>query len=335
MTDIFNLRLYLDYLSAAENWLAANALVLSLATAGQVIVVGGAFLIARHLAGKVSAPFARIAKGRYETQLTHIVQAVEPLALPITWLTFLWVSVLILTAAELPLRLINLVVSLLTAWVVIRLSTSLVRDAVWSRFVALVAWTVAAFNILNLLVPTATLLDELAINLGTLRVSLLTLVKGMLLLSVLLWLAALTGRLLERRITSSATPTPSLRVLITKLLKIALVIIAVIATLRAVGIDLTAFAVLTGAIGVGIGFGPQKAVANFVSGITIPLDKSIKPGDVIEVGATYGRVHSPGARYASVSVITRDGTEYLIPNEELVTRRVVNWSYSSDQVRLD
>jgi small-conductance mechanosensitive channel len=95
---------------------------------------------------------------------------------------------------------------------------------------------------------------------------------------------------------------------------------------------LTAFAVLTGTIGVGIGFGLQKMVSNFVSGITILLDKSIKPGDVLVVGNTYGRVHSLGARY--VSVITRDGTEFLIPNEDLVTQQVVNWSYSSEQVRL-
>jgi len=105
-----------------------------------------------------------------------------------------------------------------------------------------------------------------------------------------------------------------------------------VVALRVVGIDLTAFAVLTGAIGVGIGFGLQKMVSNFVSGITILLDKSIKPGDVLVVGDSYGRVQSLGARYASL--ITRDGVEYLIPNEDLVTQQVINWSYSSDNVRL-
>ncbi len=102
--------------------------------------------------------------------------------------------------------------------------------------------------------------------------------------------------------------------------------------LRSVGIDLTACTIITGAIGVGIGFGLQKIVSNFVSGIIILLDKSIKSGDVLVVGDTYGRVNSLGARY--VSVISRDGTEFLIPNENLVTQQVVNWSYSSRQVRL-
>jgi len=154
----------------------------------------------------------------------------------------------------------------------------------------------------------------------------------MLSLAVLLWLATLASRLLERRITSLPNLTPSLQVLIVKLLKISLVVIAVVVALRTVGIDLTAFAVFTGAVGVGIGFGLQKAVSNFISGLSILIDKSIKPGDVISVGDTYGWVSSLGTRY--VSVVTRDATEYLIPNEELITERVINWSHSNAEVRL-
>jgi len=99
-----------------------------------------------------------------------------------------------------------------------------------------------------------------------------------------------------------------------------------------VGIDLTAFAVFGGAIGLGIGFGLQKIVSNLISGVIILLDRSIKPGDVMKVGDTFGWINSLGARYASV--VTRDGTEYLIPNEDLITQQVVNWSYSHDAVRL-
>jgi small-conductance mechanosensitive channel len=100
-----------------------------------------------------------------------------------------------------------------------------------------------------------------------------------------------------------------------------------------VGIDLTAFAVFSGAIGVGVGFGLQKIVSNFVSGIILLLERSIKPGDIIEVGSTFGSVASLGARYASVRGL--DGKEYLIPNENLITNQVVNWSYSSPLVRLE
>jgi small-conductance mechanosensitive channel len=88
----------------------------------------------------------------------------------------------------------------------------------------------------------------------------------------------------------------------------------------------------SGALGLGIGFGLQKVFANLVSGFIILADKSIKPGDVIQVGDTYGWIKFLGSRY--VSVVTRDGTEHLIPNENLVTGQVINWSYSNNLVRL-
>jgi small-conductance mechanosensitive channel len=108
---------------------------------------------------------------------------------------------------------------------------------------------------------------------------------------------------------------------------------AVFIGLKAVGFDLTGLAVLSGAIGVGLGFGLQKVVSNLVSGVIILLDKSIKPGDVISLGETFGWINALGARY--VSITTRDGREYLIPNEDLITGQVVNWSHSNDFVRLD
>ena len=333
MEEMLDPQFYLAQLEAARHWLAANALLLSVSTIGQVIVVAGAFLVARTIAPRAEAALERVPQGlRYETQLRRFAAALAPLALPIAWLVFLWVSVLIALQAELGHPILTIVVSLLTAWVVIRLSASLVRDPVWSRFVTLVVWTIAALNILGLLDPAMAMLDKAALTLGGLRISALTIIKAMLSLAVLLWLATLASRLLERRITALPNLTPSLQVLIVKLLKIVLVVIAVIVSLRTVGIDLTAFAVFTGAVGVGLGFGLQKAVSNFISGLTILLDKSIKPGDVISVGDTYGWVSSLGTRY--VSVVTRDATEYLIPNEELITERVINWSYSNAEVRL-
>ncbi|HKD76763.1 MAG TPA: mechanosensitive ion channel domain-containing protein, partial [Ktedonobacterales bacterium] len=264
--------------------------------------------------------------------MRRLAAALAPLASPIAWLALLWLSVLMALQAALAHPIMTIVVNLLTAWVVIRLSASLVRDPVWSRFVTLVVWTITALNILGLLDPAMAMLDKAAVTLGGLRISALTVVKAMLSLAVLLWVATAASRLLERRITSLPNLTPSLQVLIVKLLKISLVIIAVVVALRTVGIDLTAFAVFTGAVGVGVGFGLQKAVSNFISGLSILIDKSIKPGDVISLGDTYGWVSALGARY--VSVVTRDATEYLIPNEELITERVINWSHSNAEVRL-
>ena len=124
-----------------------------------------------------------------------------------------------------------------------------------------------------------------------------------------------------------------MRVLTVKVLQVALYSAAFFIGLKAVGFDLTGLAVLSGAIGVGLGFGLQKVVSNLVSGVIILLDKSIKPGDVISLGDTFGWIEALGARY--VSVVTRDGKEYLIPNEDLITGQVVNWSHSNEFVRLD
>jgi small-conductance mechanosensitive channel len=332
MDQLLQRAFYLHQLTAARDWLVQNALALSIGTIGQIIVAGGTFLLARTLAPRLQGLLAKTAKGRFELQIEHATRTLAPLTLPIVWLALLWLLAVIASKALLPLQLLNIVVSLLTAWVVIRFTAALVRNPTWSRFVAVAVWVIAALNIVHLLAPAMALLDSAALNLGGLRISALTVVKAALSLAFLLWLATLSGRVLERQVTTLTGLSPSLQVLIVKLMKILLTVFAVIIALRMVGIDLTALTVLTGAIGVGVGFGLQKSVANFVSGLTILLDKSIKPGDVLAIGQTYGRVESLGARY--VSIITRDGTEFLIPNEDLVTQQVINWSFSSKTIRL-
>lgn len=124
-----------------------------------------------------------------------------------------------------------------------------------------------------------------------------------------------------------------MKVLSIKAMQLLLYGIATVFGLQAIGFDITSLTVLSGAIGLGLGFGLQKVVSNLVSGVILLLDKSIKPGDVISLDETFGWISSLGARY--VSVLTRNGTEFLIPNEDLITNRVINWSHSSDLVRLD
>jgi len=127
--------------------------------------------------------------------------------------------------------------------------------------------------------------------------------------------------------------TPSIQVLIGKVIRLLLITFAILIALSTVGIDFSALAFFSGAVGVGLGFGLQKIVSNLVSGIILLADKSIKPGDVISVGESFGWVDAMGARYTSI--VTREGREFLIPNEDFVTQRVINWSYSNDEVRLE
>ena len=222
---------------------------------------------------------------------------------------------------------------LATAWVVIALVASLIRNPFVNRVVAVTAWSIAALSILHLLDNAVDALDARAILIGGIRVTPLLVLKTAVLLLVAFWAAATTSNFLDRRVQNVSGLTPSIQVLLAKLIRIGVMTVAIVIVLSAVGIDLSVLAVFTGAIGVGIGLGMQKIVSNFVSGIILLADKSIKPGDVITVGEHFGWVANMGARYTSVDM--KDGRELLVPNEDLVTQRVINWTYSSDLMRLE
>ncbi len=222
---------------------------------------------------------------------------------------------------------------LAAAWLVISVVSHVIRSRALGKAFAVIAWTYVAATILGITGDIAAILSGAALPIGTKSVSVLDVIQGALIFAFLLWAAIGTGNVFDRRIQDVEELTPSLRVLIGKILRIALLIFAVLIGISNIGIDLTALAVLSGAIGVGIGFGLQKVVSNFISGIIILMDQSIKPGDTISLGETFGWIRELRARF--VSVVTRDGREYLIPNEDFITHEVINWSFSDEYVRLD
>jgi small-conductance mechanosensitive channel len=212
------------------------------------------------------------------------------------------------------------------AWLIIRLVTSVIRNPFIVHLVSLSAWLVAALSILGQLDPTIEALDSVSIVLGGLRLTPLLLIKLAVLLAVALWLTNIASNFVESRITRSGDLTPSIQVLLVKMIRLALMVFAVAAVMSAVGINLSALAIFSGAAGVGIGFGLQKIVANFISGIILLADKSVKPGDLVTIGDSTGRISAMKTRY--ISVAAGDGREFLIPNEDLVTQKVVNWTYT-------
>ncbi len=216
--------------------------------------------------------------------------------------------------------------SLAFAWLIIRLATSMIRNEFAVRLLSVSAWAVAALSIVGLLNPTIDALDSVAVVLGGVRMTPLLIIKATVSLAVALWLASVISKFLEHRIASSRDLTPSLQVLLSKMVRLLLIIAAVTIVMAAVGINLSSLAIFSGAVGVGIGFGLQKIVANFVSGIILLADKSVKPGDLITVGDNFGRISAMNTRY--ISVAAGDGREFLIPNEDLVTQKVVNWTYT-------
>lgn len=318
-------------------WLLANVFVLG--NAVQLGVVLFVLVLGRFVRGWFVKWAQQAASSKvFEKHLSDygwakaIISGLEAIALPAFWFLALWIATLFATAAQWPHHVMQSVVGLITAWIVIRLASTVIRNPAWARALALIAWTIAALNLLGLLGPISLFLDGLALDLGDTRISMLGLLKGAAALVFLLWAAGFISQLIEGRLKTVEALTPTVQVLFGKLTRIILFTLALLMALNSVGIDLTALAVFSGAVGLGLGFGLQKVVSNLISGVILLLDKSVKPGDVISLGQSFGWINKLSARY--VSVITRDGTEHLIPNEELISQRVENWSFTDSRIRL-
>ncbi|WAP67285.1 mechanosensitive ion channel family protein [Jiella pelagia] len=290
-----------------------------------------AFALDRLTRGPIEAQARRI---RAAPSLLRIIVALRRRMKLVYFVFGLWLLTLADTAAGGPRSsVISVVFNLSLAYLVITVASRILRNRLVARIVAIGAWILAALSILDWVDPVSRGLEATAIDIGSSRISALLVIKAVVVLALTFWLASIAGNFLDTRIKRSEELTPALRVLIGKLLKVGLVFVACIVGLAAVGVDLTALTVLSGALGVGLGFGLQKVVSNFISGIIILTDRSIKPGDTISLGETFGWIRELRARF--VSVITRDGKEYLIPNEDFITNQVINWSFSNNLVRID
>ena len=201
----------------------------------------------------------------------------------------------------------------------------------WEGFISLSVWSLVALHLIGWLPDVIQALDDLAITFSGSRLSLLSILELLISIVFFIVLASWLTRLIESQTRRSIHINASMQVMLTKVSKFSLYGLAILFALKSVGIDLTAFAVFSGAIGVGIGFGLQKIFSNFISGFILLFDRSISPGDVISIGDRFGWVQSLHARY--IVVKDRDGVETLIPNENLITSEVTNWSYSDRAVR--
>jgi small-conductance mechanosensitive channel len=328
MEELFSADRLLEIWNVVYGWLLTNVFVLDNAVQATVI---GLTLVLALLFGKRFTPW--LARYREHRTVGRGVILAEYLAMPIVWLALLWLALTVVGLSERPNALLRTAVTLLAAWIAIHLASQFVRNPAWAKLIAWAAWSLAALSILDLLEPTIAVLDAAAIPLGAdSEISLWDVVRSTIALAVLLTVALYLASLIEARIRTSQTLSPTVQVLFTKSLKTVLVSLAVIVAINSVGIDLTGLAVLGGLLGVGIGFGLQKIVSNLISGVILLIDKSIKPGDIISVSGTYGWVTALGGRY--VSVVTRDGVEHLIPNETLISEPVENWTHTQRRTRL-
>lgn len=193
-------------------------------------------------------------------------------------------------------------------------------------FAAILSHAIGGFNVIT------DTLDRIGMDVGTRRISLLAVVTIVITAIALYAAARLANRVIAHSIGQARGFDATQKLLVQKLASIAVIIVVFLLGIDLLGIDLTSFAVFSGAMGLAVGFGLQKTVGNLIAGIILLMDRSIKPGDVIVVGDSFGWVNKIGVR--AVSVITRDGKEHLIPNENLMTQEVENWSFSDRNVRV-
>lgn len=326
------------YIATAAEQMAATLLrwASDPMTLVQIALIAIGVPVCAYFARLVEPPLearARLIKGNPD-----LLRVIVAFMRRLRWLfliVWLWIAHLAVARAMFPepAWLLSAALTLAVAWLLVSVLTRVIRNATLARTVAIAVWIYIALDVVGLDEPVMVALDNAAINLGALRISLLLVLKVIVVMVAMIWLAVFVGNVIANRVERASDLSPSFKVLIGKLIKIGLILIAGALALSATGVDLTALTVFSGAVGVGIGFGLQKVVSNFISGIIILLDKSIKPGDTISLGDTFGSIRDLRSRF--VSVITRDGREYLIPNEDLITQQVVNWSFSSSYVRID
>ncbi len=253
----------------------------------------------------------------------------------------------LLHATGAPAGILNVAVQLIGLLLLIRIAVYVLRVSLgararlkgWGTAISFVLWAFLSLHLLGWGDTVIGLLDGVGMNAGKTRISVWSVTKLLVTVSLFVVVAMWVSRWLERHVLKLDGLAPNMRIGIAKFTQAFLVGLSVLVGLNAAGLDLTTLNVLTGAIGIGLGFGLQSIAANFVSGFVLLMDRSIKPGDVISFtgmpGTTtegFGWVEELRGRY--VVVRDRDGVSTLVPNQNLITNPVINWSYSDPRVRL-
>jgi small-conductance mechanosensitive channel len=252
-----------------------------------------------------------------------------------------------LDAARYDVSMLDAAAHLIVGYVVVRILVLLFTASLgnkpwvqqWESRIALFIWLIFAAEYLGWLEPIVATLDSIGIAAGKSRITVWSVLKLLFTLTLFVLAAAWISRWLDRRLNRLSNLAPSTRIGIAKFANAFLIGLSILLGLNAAGVDLTALTVLTGAIGLGLGFGLQSIAANFVSGFVLLMDRSIKPGDVISLSGqsgtsteNFGWVQELRGRY--VVVRDRDGVEMLVPNQQLISNAVINWSYTDPRIRL-
>ena len=338
MNNPFDVASWAKIMAQAQDYLLQH--VLSWAMAAQIVVIGCALLLAYKISESMSA-WLRRQQEQYATNpeagadlviLLDFVKVID------AFLAFILLAIAYSIADHFNWRHNELFTAgiILIALTLVRLFTDRMKNRFWAKILAMAIWVygflLASLALFNYIDFWQRLLHGVDFQLGQVHFSLLQVNRAFFLVLALYWVSINLRIFFHFWLTIKSGLTSAVQILLYRLGSILLVSACVVLVLHYLGLDLTVFALFGGALGLGLGFGLQKIFANLVSGFILLGDKSIKPGDVIQLKDTYGWINFLGSRY--VSVVTRDGIEHLIPNENLITGEVINWSYSQNLVRL-
>ena len=325
-------------MSEASAWLRAQGIMIpegaEATETGIVIVLIVAALGAGLLAGRWLGP---LAEAEWQRRLGHHAEGFGQRVPSILRHGLAAVLLAMIEAAGQWPPLSAALIGLALAAAVARMTIQILRGVSLPRWMAwgaaLVLFVAIFSHAVGGLAQIKAALDSVGFDLGDWRFSLLRLIVVLVTVTGLLAAIRLANRLIGHAILSTQGFDPTQKLLAQKLAGIATITIAFFVGIDLLGISLTSLTVFSGALGLAAGFGLQKTVGNLIAGIILLLDRSIKPGDVIVAGGKdVGWVNKIGVR--AVSVITRDGKEHLIPNEDLMTKAVENWSYTDRNVRI-
>ena len=306
----------------------------------------GIFLIAWGLGRMAARPVkthlhAKLAEQtNMSRRLTEVCRGLISLVTPLFIFLILFIGARMLMAAAFDFNTAFLTITskLLLAWVFVRLMTLFILSRSGrTAFIALI-YGIAALSIFGVLDNITASLSGIGFSLGEFNVSALGVVKGLMALFFMIYAAMALVGFIDGRLAKAGVNGAS-RLLIAKILRIFFVACALLISITTAGVDLSVLAVFSGAVGIGIGFGLQRGAANLFSGMMLLMDQSLKPGDIIEVpdpsgqGTAFGWIKTMGSRY--IEIITRDNKSFYIPNEQLISQQVVNWSHHDTLVRLE
>jgi small-conductance mechanosensitive channel len=264
-----------------------------------------------------------------------LIKYFAPLFLPAAILITLFFGMAISSIFFGDIIVFHAVIQLVTLFIFLRFIRIISSSTFIANIFGVFLVPIVILNFVGLLDAAISYLDQFALNIGQVRISIYNILHAVITLITAFWFSRLISKNIKNFINKNRTIRSTTKGILTKIVDITIYLLIFGILMKVFGFNMTTFAVFSGAIGVGLGFGLQRIVANFIGGIILLFEKSVEIGNVVELedGAVYGKVSHFGGRYTLIE--TMDGKEIMIPNEDLITKKVVNLTYSNNKARVE